>query len=93
MLNWLWGNAPLSICLDASQWMSYRSGIVLSSHCERSIDHCVLLTGYNLGTKPPSWNVRNSWGTGWGEAGYIQLQYDADTCGMATYPASCHTVA
>jgi len=91
MMGWLWGNAPLSICLDASQWMSYTHGVVLSSVCQRSIDHCVLLTGWNMGTSPPSWNVRNSWGTGWGESGYIQLQYNANTCGMATYPASCHT--
>jgi len=91
MLSWLWGNAPISICVDASQWIYYNGGIVLSSKCARDFDHCVLLTGWNMNTSPPSWNVRNSWGTDWGEGGYIQLQYNADTCGMSTYPASCHT--
>jgi len=91
MKDWLWGNAPISICVDASQWIYYKGGIVLSSQCERATDHCVLLTGWNMDTRPPSWHVRNSWGTDWGEGGYILLQYDANTCNMATYPASCNT--
>jgi len=92
MLGWLWGNAPISICLDASQWSSYSGGTVLSSQCAQNMDHCVLLSGWNMNSNPPYWNVRNSWGTGWGENGFIQLQYGANTCGMAEYSASCHTV-
>jgi len=91
MLGWLWGNAPISICVDASQWSYYKGGVVLGSQCERSTDHCVLVTGWNMQSSPPSWNVRNSWGTDWGESGYISLQYGTNTCDMAAYPASCHT--
>merc|ERR1719247_1383383 len=29
------------------------------------------------------WLVRNSWSTNWGENGYIRLQLDANTCGVA----------
>jgi len=93
MLLWLWGNAPISICLDASQWAYYTSGIVLSSECSQVMDHCVLLSGYNVNSNPPYWNVRNSWGTSWGMNGFIYLQYGANTCGLAVYPASCHTVS
>jgi len=92
MLLWLWGNAPISICVDAEQWSSYSGGIVLGSECATSTDHCVLATGWNMNSNPPYWIVRNSWGTGWGENGYIYLEYGADTCAMAQYPASCHTV-
>jgi len=91
MQAWMVDNAPLSICLDASQWQFYKSGILLSEGCETDTDHCLLLTGWNMLTKPPSWNVRNSWGVSWGELGYIQLQYGKNTCGMAKYPASCNT--
>jgi hypothetical protein len=91
MLLWVWGNAPLSICVDAEQWQYYTGGVVASSQCGRSIDHCVLLTGWDMEHNPPYWNVRNSWGTDWGMNGYIALQYNGNTCGMADYPASCHT--
>jgi len=90
-LMWLWGNAPVSICVDASQWSSYSGGVVEGSQCGRNIDHCVLLTGWDMNSNPPYWNVRNSWGTGWGSGGYIMLAYNQNTCGMADYPASCHT--
>lgn len=30
--------------------------------------------------------VRNSWGTSWGEAGYIRLKTGQDTCGITTIP-------
>lgn len=30
---------PLSVCLDASAWSSYKSGIV--SACNTTVDHCV----------------------------------------------------
>jgi len=93
MLNWLYGNAPISICLDASQWSGYNGGVVMSSECAQQTDHCVLAVGYNVAANPPYWIVRNSWGTGWGPyGGYILLQYNANTCNMASYPASCHTV-
>jgi len=91
MRDWLYGNAPVSICVDASQWSYYNGGVVLGSQCGRGIDHCVLLTGWDMNNNPPYWNVRNSWGTGWGMNGYIALAFNENTCGMADYPASCHT--
>jgi len=91
MIQWVYHNAPLSICVDASQWSDYKGGVVTGVECGREIDHCVLVTGYNTNSNPSFWNVRNSWGTDWGNGGYIYLEYDQNTCGMAVYPASCHT--
>ncbi len=45
------------------------------------LDHCVQLTGYNSAGN--YWLVRNSWATNWGEDGYIYLELDANTCGLA----------
>jgi len=91
ILEWLYGNSPVSICVDASQWSYYTGGVVLGNQCGRALDHCVLLTGWDKDHNPPYWNVRNSWGTGWGMSGYIALAFNQNTCGMADYPASCHT--
>jgi len=83
MVNYLYANGPLSICVDASSWQYYTGGVLMASACTTNIDHCVDAIGYNLGAATPYWAVRNSWGTDWGISGYIQLQYGQDTCAMA----------
>jgi len=75
--------APLSICVDAEPWQFYNSGIMKRAQCGLSLDHCVQITGYNTGASTPYWVVRNSWGTNWGEKGYIRLEYGTNTCGVA----------
>jgi len=73
--------APFSIVVDASQWQFYKGGILASSQCGRNIDHAVQLVGYETGSY---WLVRNSWGSGWGEGGFIRLQFNANTCAIRT---------
>jgi len=76
-------SGPVSVCVDASTWQNYNGGILTS--CGSSIDHCVQLTGYynyNGQGGTPAWNVRNSWGTGWGINGYIQIQIGQDLCAI-----------
>lgn len=35
--------------------------------------HCVLVVGYKTINGAPYWICRNSWGTGWGDAGYFYM--------------------
>jgi len=88
MQTHLVNNGPLSICVDAESWNDYNGGILMASDCGTSLDHCVDAIGYDTTSNSPYWIVRNSWGTGWGENGYIRLQYGQDTCGMATEATS-----
>jgi len=76
--------APLSICVDARYWQDYAGGIMAEWQCDWvvELDHCVQAVGYDLTAGTPFWIVRNSWGTDWGEAGYIRLQYGSNTCGL-----------
>jgi cathepsin F len=74
--------APLSICVDASQWQFYDGGVMSSSDCGDDLDHCTQMIGY-ANDKGKYWIVRNSWGTDWGVEGYIYLQMGGDTCGCA----------
>jgi C1A family cysteine protease len=74
---------PIAVCVDASTWQNYKSGVF--SNCGTSLDHCVLAVGYVQGSY---WNVQNSWTTGWGMGGFIQLKW-GNTCGVckeAQYP-------
>lgn len=82
MLNTLYAKGPLSICVDASSWQFYNGGVVQS--CGTQVDHCVQLTGYSTVSGINAWNVRNSWGTSWGEKGYIFLSRGHNTCAIAS---------
>jgi len=74
--------APFSIIVDASSWQYYTGGILPASQCGSSLDHAVIAAGYD--TNAGFWHVRNSWGSGWGMNGYIQLQFGQNTCGLQT---------
>ena len=71
---------PLSVCVDATNWSRYSSGVF--SNCGKSINHAVLLVGYTSSY----WKIKNSWGTSWGESGFIRTA-QGDTCGMCSYEA------
>jgi len=81
MVQALYANGPISVCVDASNWDSYTGGLFPASACGTSIDHCVEAEGYDLGSG--YWWIRNSWGTSWGVSGYMYLQYGANACAVA----------
>jgi len=75
---------PLSICVDAQYWQDYQSGVMTGSECcwWCQLDHCVQLVGYDTTASTPYWLIRNSWGTSWGESGYIRVQSGDNACGL-----------
>ncbi|PWA87626.1 senescence-specific cysteine protease SAG39 [Artemisia annua] len=88
---------PVSVAIDASSdaFMSYRSG-VFTGDCGTDLDHEVAVVGYGTyidGMK--YWLVKNSWGTSWGDNGYMMMQRDINAteglCGIAidaAYPTA-----
>merc|ERR1711957_507693 len=50
----------------------YSTG-VFSGTCGTSLDHGVLVVGYGTDGSSEYWKVKNSWGTTWGDAGYIRM--------------------
>jgi C1A family cysteine protease len=83
MANYVLSTGPLSVCLDASNWNSYNGGIM--KNCGNRVDHCVQAVGVDTSTNG-YWKVRNSWGTRWGEGGYIRLAYGSNTCDITNDP-------
>ena len=81
---------PVSVAVEADQsaWQLYSSGTV-SSNCGTNLDHGVLAVGYDTTASPPFYKVKNSWGTGWGLAGYIQIAIASGSgvCGIQMEPS------
>ena len=70
----------------------YKKGILTSRECGTEIDHAVLIVGYGNEDGIDYWLVKNSWGTEWGDNGYIKILRDeTDTtegiCGIASQPS------
>jgi len=79
---------PVSVAVDAQSWSSYKKG-VMTGACGKSLDHGVLAIGYGTDSGTDYWLVKNSWGTSWGEAGFIRLIRNKNECGIAmaaSYP-------
>jgi len=81
----MYAQGPVSICVDASTWQFYDSGVI-SKNCANDLDHCVQITGFRdetvKSTKYPVWVIRNSWGDSWGEKGFILVERNKNLCGV-----------
>jgi len=79
------GCVSVGIEADSSSFQFYSSGI-FSSACGTAIDHGVLLVGYGVSGTTQYWKIKNSWGTDWGEAGYILF---CKTCAVNNGEGQC----
>jgi len=60
--------SPMTVVLDATDLKGYKSGVLNSNRT--SINHAVLLVGVDSCN---NWIIQNSWGAGWGQAGFATL--------------------
>ena len=85
---------PVAIAIQADDvsFQLYKSGVYTES-CGTNLDHGVLAVGYGSMTGGDYYKVKNSWGTTWGDAGYIYFgrgsQYNKGQgqCGMLIEPS------
>jgi C1A family cysteine protease len=84
---------PVSVAIEADQpsFQFYKSGVFKDPGCGTMLDHGVLAVGYDKSGSDKYWIVKNSWGSDWGNSGYIWMarKAGAGECGInmaSSYP-------
>ncbi|KAG9140254.1 hypothetical protein Leryth_014701 [Lithospermum erythrorhizon] len=82
----------VGICGSERAFQLYSKG-VFTGPCSTSLDHAVLIVGYDSSNGVDYWIIKNSWGTSWGIDGYMYMQRNSGSsngiCGinmLASYP-------
>ena len=85
---------PVAIAIEADTryFQSYSTGVLTSTSCGTTLDHGVLIVGYGSENGQDYWLVKNSWGTTWGDKGYVKIARSSSTndpgiCGIAMDPS------
>jgi C1A family cysteine protease len=85
---------PVAVAIEADTkyFQSYSSGVLTSTDCGTKLDHGVIIVGYGTENNIDYWLVKNSWGSDWGEQGYVKIARSSSTsdpgvCGIGMEPS------
>jgi hypothetical protein len=79
---------PVAIAVAVNNAFQFYSSGVFDGNCGSQLNHGVLLVGYGTDSGSDFWKVKNSWGSSWGESGYIRISKgDDNLCHIMDAPS------
>lgn len=79
---------PVSVVISANpSFIFYKQGIL--NDCGSTINHALQLVGLIKNSKQGYYIGKNSWGTNWGQSGYVfidSLVKNGNLCNVCSYP-------
>ncbi len=87
------GPVGTAVCVN-SAFQNYRAGVFQGPGCT-AVNHAVVLVGWDDEQGEEGvWLLRNSWGAGWGEEGYMRIGYGVSNVGFGAnyvmfFPSAC----
>lgn len=72
---------PLAVAVEVTAAFQAYGGGVFNEHATGEVNHGVTIVGWDDARQ--AWRMKNSWGTGWGEAGYMWIAYGSNQIGYA----------
>ncbi|MBI4928909.1 MAG: hypothetical protein HY835_14170 [Anaerolineae bacterium] len=70
---------PLAIAVNVTPAFQAYTGGVFNEKNPGNVNHAITLIGWDDAKK--AWRIKNSWGTAWGESGYMWIAYDSNKVG------------
>ncbi|XP_031627168.1 cathepsin L1-like [Contarinia nasturtii] len=81
------GSMSIAIAVN-SKFQMYGGGIFDDRSCNNgALNHALVVIGYGTENGQDFWILKNSWGTGWGERGYMRIRRGVNLCHMCNYAA------
>lgn len=90
LLTSLLAHGPVAAAVNALSWQNYLGGVI-QYHCDGSFDslnHAVQIVGYDTSASIPHYIVKNSWGSAFGDKGYLYIAIGSNLCGIANQVSS-----
>ena len=88
LTNYLATSGPIPVGIDAGprSFQHYKSGVYYDRSCKKiRLNHSVLLVGYGSDQNGDYYIMKNSWGTDWGDNGYMKMARNRNNaCGIAS---------
>jgi cathepsin X len=84
MMAEIYKNGPIACGINAEEIVSYTGGVLNLPHKLKMVNHIISIVGWGFdeSLQKQYWIIRNSWGSYWGELGFMRLVLGENQLGI-----------